>query len=267
MNRYRALIILWLLSDSFLFVGCFILSYFLRVGWIFSSDFPFERFLFITILTAPLWLLTLITARTFTLTRNQRSLRTFAYILFSTIVGTAFFSLLYYFSYIAFFSRSLLLIAGCLTLLSAWAWHIIFDALKRHALQIDPPSFPTLFIGLTREVSALIETMIHDHHPLVPVAILEPMGSTVREVHGVPVIGKLDKLEQTLHAKKITHVVQANTLEQSINILSACRQHGITYMLLPSVLGIVERDETIESLQGRPVTTVRSARGTLASFF
>jgi hypothetical protein len=40
-------------------------------------------------------------------------------------------------------------------------------------------------------------------------------------------------------------------------LLSACRRRCITYILLPSVLGIIERDERIESLDGFAVTIVR----------
>jgi hypothetical protein len=49
-------------------------------------------------------------------------------------------------------------------------------------------------------------------------------------------------------------------LEQSLNLLSACRRRGITYILLPSVLGIVERDERIESLEGYAVTMVQPGK-------
>src|SRR3989339_387248 len=51
--RYRILMILWLLSDLLLFVGTYALAYFLRVGWIFSSDFPFDKFINITVIVAP----------------------------------------------------------------------------------------------------------------------------------------------------------------------------------------------------------------------
>ncbi len=66
---------------------------------------------------------------------------------------------------------------------------------------------------------------------------------------------------------KITHVIQCSDLEQSINLLSACRARGLTYMLLPSVLGIVERDERVESLEGKAVTVVGPESGWWNWFF
>jgi hypothetical protein len=76
------------------------------------------------------------------------------------------------------------------------------------------------------------------------------------EIHGVPVEGKLNKIEEVMRGKRITHVIQCADLEQSLNLLSICREFEATYMLLPSVLGIVERDERVESLEGHPVTIV-----------
>ena len=38
-----------------------------------------------------------------------------------------------------------------------------------------------------------------------------------------------------------SNLIQCSDLEQSINLLSACRNKSITYLLLPSVVGIVER--------------------------
>jgi len=73
----------------------------------------------------------------------------------------------------------------------------------------------------------------------------------------VPVEGKLNKLEEVIKKYGITHLIQCSDLEQSMNLLSACRSHGITYMMLPSVLGIVEGDERTEILEGRSMTTVR----------
>jgi len=63
-------------------------------------------------------------------------------------------------------------------------------------------------------------------------------------------------LEHVLEEDRITHLIQCSNLEQSLNLLSACRQQGITYIVLPSVFGIVERDERVDRLEGQPVTTV-----------
>lgn len=266
MSRPRLLLALWLLSDLALFVGLYALSYFLRVGFFFSSDFPFAPFLWSVVTVAPLWLLVLSTTRTFALTRNQRTRRNAAYIAYAALVGVSLFLLSYYFQFKASFqglSRLLLLEAFLLTAVGVWLWHLCFDTVRRMILRRSPPSFPTLIIGATREAASLIEQLNRHRNPLTPVAILDGHGAKEREISGVPVCGKLDRLEETLERQNITHLIQCSDLEQSLNLLSACRSRSITYMLLPSVLGIVEHDERVESLEGHPVTVVepREQRG------
>lgn len=265
--RYRLLLVLWLVSDLAVFVKAYALSYFFRVGWIFSSDFPFDHFLTITLLVAPVWLTVLITTRTFALTRNQLTVRNAAYIAYAAVVGTALFALGYYFIYGLFFSRKLLIYTFVLSTIVPLIWHAVFQYVLRMALRKDPPSFPTLIVGVTRESSRLIASLNAKRNPLKPVAILDGRGTKETEVEGVPVKGKLNKLEDVLKDDRITHLIQCADLEQSMNLLSACRQRGITYMLLPSVLGIVERDEQVESLEGQPVTMVSPRQAKWAWFF
>ncbi len=255
--RRTVLLVLWILGDVTLFVGSYVLAYFLRVGWLLSSEFPFDRFLTVVLCVLPLWLGTLMLTRTFALMRRQATPRTGAYIAYAGVVAMAFFALGYYFLYREFFSRLLLLYALPLSILAVWAWHVGFSVILRLALRFPPPAFPTLIIGATREAAALIRSLQNAKHPLKPVGILDGHGTSEKELEGVPVLGKLNKLEETLAELKITHVIQCSDLEQSTNLLSACRAKGITYLLLPSLLGIIERDERIESLEGRPVTVVR----------
>lgn len=264
--RYPLLLTGWLLTDFLLFTASYALAYFLRVGWIFSTDFPFEPYIIVVMIVAPLWLIVLITTRTFALTRSQSSLRNLAYICYCAVVGAALFSLGYYFLYGFFFSRMLILWALILSAVSIWIWHLLYSQFQRMMLRKNPPAFPTLIVGVTRESKQLIERLNSGKNPLKPVAILDGKGCKESEIDGVPVRGKLNKLEDVLN-EGITHLIQCSDLEQSLNLLSACRQKKITYMLLPSVLGIVERDEKVETLEGQPVTMVGPKTGWLMWFF
>ncbi len=265
--RRPLLLILWMLSDLALFLGAYALAYFIRVQWVLSTDFPFQSFFLITLFVAPFWMLTLLLTRTFALLRNQKSLRAFAYITYAGVVGTALFALGYYFVYGLFFSRLLLIYALLFTTVPVWGWHVFFEQLTRRLLRRDPPVYPTLIIGATREATALIKLLQERRSPLTPVAILDGRGTQESEIEGVPIRGKLNKLEDMLTGERITHLIQCSDLEQSLNLLSACRNHRITYMLLPSVLGIVERDERIETLEGRPLTVVRPIEAKWKWFF
>jgi hypothetical protein len=79
----------------------------------------------------------------------------------------------------------------------------------------------------------------------------------VKEVAGVPVLGKLNKLEETIKEKRPTHLIQCSNLEHTINLMSVCRQHGMTYLLLPSVLGVTGAAETVETIEGQNVIAVK----------
>ncbi len=265
--RRSLLLALWLLTDLAVFVGSYALAYFLRVGFIFSTDFPIDRYLLITLLVSPVWLLLLIGTRTFALLRKQLSLRTLAYIGVAAIAALSLFTLSYYFIYGLFFSRLLLIQAFALSIILPWAWHLLFGWIARMFMRGEHPTYPTLIIGTTREAARLIEKMQKNQSPLTPVSILDGRGSKEKDIGGVPVEGKLNKLEETLSKHNITHVIQCSDLEQSMNLLSACRNRNITYMLLPSVLGMIEGDERIDVIEGQQVTTVRPQTSVLGWFF
>ena len=258
--RYRILLFLWILTDLLLFVATYTLAYFLRVWWILSTDFPFSRFITVALMIAPIWVAVTASLRVYRMTRQQQTLDTGSRIVYSAIIALALFMLVYYFTYRHTFSRLLLIIAFVLHAACAWGWHIVYSHWQRMMLRRNPPTFPTLIVGVTRESRALIERLNRHRSPLKPVAIIDPMGIKETTIDGVPVRGRLNKLEDVLAEHQITHLIQCSDLEQSLNLLSACRNRGITYMLLPSVLGIVERDEQNESLEGMPVTVVRPTR-------
>ncbi len=130
-----------------------------------------------------------------------------------------------------------------------------------------PPAFPTLIVGLTRESRAMIKTLKEKKSPLCPVGLIVPEGTSEKEVEGIPVLGKLPKLEESLQKLGITHLIQASDLEQSLNLLGMCRSHGLQYLLLPSVLGMIERDQRIESLEGMPVIAVTAKQTWFSGFF
>jgi FlaA1/EpsC-like NDP-sugar epimerase len=265
--RRPLLLTIWLACDIAVFIGAYALAYVTRVGLILSTDFPLHRFLAVTILVVPFWLGVLMGSRTFSLMRRQMTLRTFAYITYACLIGTSLFALAYFFIFGLFFSRLLLAFALGFSILGTWLCHLTIGWIGRGMLRRSPPAYPTLIIGATREAATLIRSLTKNRSPLTPVAILDGRGTSAKELEGIPVRGKLNLLEETIQSLKITHLVQCSDLEQSINLLSACRQRGITYLLLPSVLGIIERDERVELLEGRPVTVVRPTEAWWMWFF
>ncbi|MDB4978488.1 MAG: hypothetical protein JWM56_674 [Candidatus Peribacteria bacterium] len=265
--RYTALLIFWLISDAVVFVAAYVLAYFIRVGWILSSDFPLMPHLSVALLTVPFWLIVLITTRSFSITRRQAGIRSIAYIVYACLVGTALFALTYYFLFGLFFSRLLLFQALLISSVLTIAWHIAYEQILRSVLWKDPAQFPTLIVGVTRESTKLIELLYAKKNPLKPVAILDGTGAKEKDICGVPVLGKLNKLEETLDTYKITHLIQCSDMEHTINLISVCKNRNINYLVLPSVFGIVEGNETLETLEGRGVTMVSPKQSNMLRWF
>lgn len=233
------------------------MAYFVRVGWILSSDVEFQSYMTAAAIVAPAMLLALIVTRTFALMRKQMGLRTVLTVLYACTTALSLFTLTYYFLFGLFFSRLLLVLALTFSAAGLWAWHLAFGFLARQLMRRHPPVYPTLIIGATREAARLIKSL-QDKSPLLPVAVLDSHAGKEKEIHGVPVIGRLHKLENLLARERITHFIQCSDLEHTLNFVTLCHNKGITYMLLPSVLGIVGSDkrERVDMLEGHPVTIV-----------
>lgn len=254
--RRGFLLLLWLLTDLAIFIGSYVLAYFLRVGWIVSTDFPLNLFVQTVLIVAPFVVIVLAALGVFRLMRSQGAPRNIMHIVFACIMACAFFTLAYYFIHTAFFSRLLLIYAFALSSAALVIWHIGFERVMRKTLRMGRPVYPTLIIGATREAARIIKILNQQKSPLTPVAILDGHGAKETQLEGVPVEGKLNKLEETIAKYRITHLMQCSDAEQALNLLSACKNHGIHYILLPSVLGIIEGDERIESVEGHQVTVV-----------
>lgn len=254
--RRTILIIIWLISDALVFMSAYALAYFVKVGWIFSSDLPFLTYLSATAMTVIGWLVVMVTMRNYALTRIQKNTKNFAYIAYACVIGMAGFALAFYFLKARLFSRLLLLIAGIFSIVFVSLWHLVFDRIQRGVLRMYPQTYPLLIIGTNREAERLINRLQKSMSPFMPIAILDGRGGSAKEILGVPVLGKLNKLEEVLREWRITHLVQCDQLEHSLNLLAVCRTHGITYMLLPFVLGVIEENVPMETLEGKQVVSV-----------
>jgi FlaA1/EpsC-like NDP-sugar epimerase len=249
--RRSLLLFIWIITDAVLFVGAYACAYFLRVGLILSTDFPLDRYLQTALLITPFWIAVMIVLGIFRIYRIQSEWKNLAYILFACVMGLSFFTLAYYFVFNAFFSRLILVYAGVLSFAAVTVWHLAFDQWQRRILRRNPPAFPLLIIGTNREAERFIITLNEKLSPFKPVAILDAAGTSKKDIAGVPVLGKLNKLEDVIKEYRPSHLVQCSNLEHTINLMSVCRQHGMKYVLLPSVLGAVTG--TSEKMEGRPV--------------
>ncbi len=238
--RRVLLLFCWLLTDIALFIAAYAIAYFARVGFIISTDFPLDQYLQTVLIVAPFWTLTMLELGIFRLNRIQGSRKNLTHILFSCVFASALFTLAYYFLHDRFFSRLLLVYAGLINLGLTVVWHLAFDSWQRRILRRSPPAYPVLIVGLNREAERLIDLLEERQSPYKPVGILDSQGTSKTDVRGIPVLGKLNSLEDVIASLRPTHLIQCSNLEHTINLMSVCRQHAMTYLLLPSVLGAVE---------------------------
>lgn len=255
--RRTFLLSLWLLSDFALFVASYVIAYFLRVGFLLSTDFPLNLYTQTVIIVAPLWLLVMGQLGIFRLTRVQSDKKNLSHILFACVMASALFTLAYYFLYNNFFSRLLLVYAGILNLLLTTLWHLAFDQWQRQQLRKDPPAYPVLVIGINRETERIMKLLEEKQSPLRPIGILDAQGSPLKEIRGIPVLGKLNVLEEVIKMNRPTHLLQCSNLEHTMNLISVCRSHSMTYMLLPSVLGAVGSQGEVVMVEGQAMLTTR----------
>lgn len=256
--RRTLLLLCWLATDIALFIAAYVVAYFLRVGFIVSTDFPLDLYMQTVLIVSPFWIAAMLELGIFRLTRIQSDRKNLMHILFACVLASALFTLTYYFLYLDFFSRLLLVYAGAINLVLTVVWHLAFDTWQRRVLRRNPPAYPVLIIGLNREAERLIELLEERQSPLKPVAILEAQGTSKTDVRGVPVLGKLNKLEDAIKSLKPTHLIHCSNLEHTINLMSVCRQHKMTYLLLPSLLGVVGGKEEVIALEGQAMVAARS---------
>ena len=241
-----------ILLDYLLLLGGFVLAYFVRVGFIFSSDLPFEPYIYSALLAAAIWIMSLVVFRGYSpvirFTRPVQLLK----VLIAALVGTAAYGLIYYFGQKTLFSRLLLIYIFAFGSALMILCHILMQALQRQLNRGGYGVTRLLMIGSNRGVQSFIGTLRKNHSPFVPVAVLDGHGTSQKEIGGVPVLGKLNILESTVEKYQIDAIVQGDNIEQVINIHSFCQQHQLEYYLLPYLFGAYQGQLQVSILE-KPV--------------
>jgi FlaA1/EpsC-like NDP-sugar epimerase len=193
----KTLLATWWAADILLFIVAYVLAYFLRVGWVNSTVFTLDKYLFVTIITAIIWLMMAIFLRCFGLSRVQTSLKSLFYLAASFAAAVMVHALMYYFLYQEIFSRLLLMYEFLFSAVFITIWHIVFQR-WRHRLLYKQKTYPTLIVGVTRESKHLVKQLQQHQFPLHIVGIVDSSGVKDKEIEGVPVLGKLNIFKKTL---------------------------------------------------------------------
>ena len=262
--------IIQVLIDAILILAAFALAYFLRIsfsvapnfpfiewnGYFFSGNFPFDQYGLIALATTPITLFFMFFARAYKLTQQIISWRHVQRIIFVAIENVAVFMVLYYFAYHNFFSRLILVYIFLLTLVFIYGWHVFFRWILQKSSEREIGVYRTLIIGSNRPAQEIIQLLITNKSHIKPVAIIDAHGSKKSVIHGIPVVGKMDRFEKTIADHQIDHILQVDHLEQSLNIINYALQNNIKYLMPPELLGIFQGHQIVEEVEGMPFLKV-----------
>ena len=245
--------------DFILVILSFCLAYFVRVGFIFSTDFPFNQFLPVALVSSILTIVFAFLIKTYKEDQKVWSLHHFLRTGFSSILQTALFALFFYFFYQSIFSRLMLVYIAVFSLTLVYTGHLLFDKVSRFLYSKGQGGVVrTLLIGTNREAQKLVDFLQTRKSRHYVVAILDGYGSSLKEIKSIPVKGKLNKLEAVVKEDKIEQIIQVDNLEQAMNILNFARQKHLKYILTPSVLGAYHQDlESVNLGDEYPVLRVK----------
>ena len=242
--------------DGILILGAFALAYFLRIGFYFSSDFPFDRFIIIAGITTPITLLYMFFIRAYKLSQQVISLRHIQRLTFVALENIFVFMILYYFTFREFFSRLILIYAFLLTLAFTYIWHVAFRWILKKASTREIGISRTLIIGSNRPSEHIIRMLITSKSHIKPVAVIDAHGSNKKMIHGIPVVGKMNLFEKTIADHDIDIILQVDNLEQSLNIINYALSNNIKYFMPPELLGIFQGNQQFEEVEGMPFLKV-----------
>jgi len=252
--------ILQIIVDAILILVAFALAYFLRIGFYFSSDFPFDSYFTVALLTLPFTILFMFFIRAYKLSQQIWSLRHIQRLTFVALENVFVFMIIYFFTYRIFFSRGILVLIFALTLGLTFIWHNIFRWILQKASSNEVGVYKALIIGTNRPAEAIIRMLINEKSHIKPVAAINAHGGSKTMVAGVPVMGKMNVFEKTIAEHDIDIIIQVDHLEQSLNIINYALANNLKYLMPPELLGIFQGHQVIEEVEGMPFLKVHKKK-------
>ena len=246
--------------DAILILSAFALAYFLRIGFMLSTTFPFDQYMLIGLIATPITLIFMFFARAYKLTQQINSIRHMQRIAFVAIENVAVFMVLYYFTYRDFFSRLILIYIFLLTFLFVYIWHRIFKWIMQKSAQKEIGVYRTLVIGANRPAEEIVKHLISNKSHIKPVAIIDAFGGGKSVISGVPVVGKMNMFEKAIAEHEIDHILQVDHLEQALNIINYALNNNIKYIMPPELLGVFQGHHNIEEVDGQPFLKVHKKK-------
>jgi FlaA1/EpsC-like NDP-sugar epimerase len=248
--------VLQIVIDGLLILAAFALAYFLRIGFYFSTEFPFQSYFLVALMTLPFTMLFMFFIRAYKLSQQIWSWRHIQRLTLVALENVFLFMILYYFTFREFFSRLILIYLFLLTLAFTFLWHNVFRWILKKASSKEIGVYRALIIGSNRPAETIVRMLITEKSHIKPVAAINAHGGGKSVIAGVPVVGKMNLFEKTIADHNIDVIIQADHLEQSLNIINYALANNIKYMMPPELLGIFQGNQIIEEVEGVPFLKV-----------
>ncbi len=239
--------------DFILICSAFILAYFLRIGFIFSSDFPFVLFLILGFLASIFWIGFLIITKYYRIPpRNgKRFVFDLWLICIGGIIANGFLILSYFFPREILFSRLISLYIFIIGTIFLFVSQLIFRQILAWQKKNEKNVYRTLIIGANRTAEMIIKSINNDPYaPHKIIGVIDPYGLE-KKIKGSKIIGKLNKLENFCKKENITEIIQCDGFEHTLNIISFCEEYHIKFQFDPALRGIYEKNLRIREVAGQ----------------
>lgn len=235
--------------------GCFVLAYFVRVDWVMSTDFPFEPFAIISLLSAGVWSLFLSFSRFYKIvpeTSKSEKIFQLGKIILGGGAAVAAVVVLYFFKQELFFSRLINLYALVFGIVWLELSTTLFEGLLAWDKRTNKQAvYRTLLIGANRVSEKLINAFEKDlYAPYQIVGVIDPYGLAQKNFRG-KIFGKLNKLEAVCEQENITCIIQCDAFEHTINLISLCKEKDIKFLFDPALRGVFEENLRIRKNAGQ----------------
>lgn len=233
--------------------GAFLLAYFVRVGWIFSTDFSFPLFAFLGAFATIVWILFLFFTKYYRIPprSGERAFFDFLLIGLGGVVSVGLLIVTYFFPREILFSRLIgvyiFLFGVSFLILSQIIFRFLIATKKKQGKEV----YRTLIVGANRVAEKLIHAIeTNPYAPYKVMGVIDPYGLS-KSLKGAEILGKLDKLESVCEQEKITAIIQCDAFEHTINLISFCDEKNIKFQFDPALRGIFEENLRIREVAGQ----------------
>lgn len=246
--------------DYIALIIAFALAYFVRVGFIFSTDFPFTPYFRVSLLVSLAWVGFFTVFRLYALEKRTDTREHVLRLLLINLLGTGTFLLFFFTFRKLLFSRLILVYVFLISTLFLVLIHYFAQKIRGLYSQKSIGISRVMIIGSNRSAEKLIQSLKSLSSKHRPIVILDGYGSSKKEVAGVPVLGKLNILESTVNEYHIDEIIQVDNIEQALNLITFCQQRGLKYAMLPSLLGVFYDQIEVEHMEFQPVVRLKDRK-------